>query len=67
MNLYKTNQHDFSWLFLTMYWVYQKVCSGFSINILWKNWNQCFGQPNTLHQVLLLRVPWTAKDQTSHS
>ena len=31
MNLYKTNQHDFSWLFLTMYWVYQKVHSGFSI------------------------------------
>ena len=28
-----------------IYWVGQKVCSGFSLNVLWKNLNEPFGQP----------------------
>ena len=27
-------------------WVGQKVRSGVFRNILWKNWNELFGQPN---------------------
>ena len=29
------------------YWVGQKVCLGFFCNILWKNLNKYYGQPNT--------------------
>ena len=32
--------------FVLLYWVGQKVYLGFSCNILWKNPNELFGQPN---------------------